>query len=630
MDRSSMDRSTDTYKTLLSSLLGLCQSKTLADNACSSKAYSFNPELVTSHCFKQFEQEDFHLPQSRHRVIILPHREEQLSIHSKAQLQTPPQPISSFKVLEARDIQEQPLDTESWLSQRLMLRKDLESFGNVEKWLRNKPSCTPSEVRVLDSSRKESKAQSKIHSAIPQVVKAIPAAQALGITKKISSGAIETLSNVQLIRTGDQVFGSGSSYKPEVLDVTEETLPFCFPEAVRNVASKKKATWAWHKSVPQLYLPKPPALAALYSYLHSHKIKILEMLNKVNCSHHRKINREEFIRALRMVGTPLNSQEVEDIVIYLSSLGQFNAITVEVLDSTYKQWHVAQQRRNIQAIKKYHHLDRGGNFSQTLPSKSPSVGLLRVPRTSLQKEAQRMAPEEMRDTCQQHPERKQLHGDSECCCLVYSGSKHFDVNCLPSTVPGDMQELINKSHRDTFLVYLQCRKLCESYDLPLTEDIIMRALLYPGDRILLLKDQLCPIRQPGGYYSDLKFGTPNQFLLKHPGTSVAKKTDKKIQKKIKKIHFKEFEELPRKLQSKRHRGHLLTHPNFFWPGHLLDKLQLYLPTTATDRSLALFNHVQHLPSAYPATYHPDHWWPMRNKNYITYGYHDASKIYSVN
>ncbi|XP_006862524.1 PREDICTED: 60S acidic ribosomal protein P0-like [Chrysochloris asiatica] len=87
--------------------------------------------------------------------------------------------------------------------------------------------------------------------------------QALGITTKISRGTIETLSDVQLIKTGDKVgaseatllnmlnispfsFGliiqqvfdnNGSIYNPEVLDITEEALHTRFLEGVRNVAS---------------------------------------------------------------------------------------------------------------------------------------------------------------------------------------------------------------------------------------------------------------------------------------------------------------------------------------------------------------------------------------------------------
>uniref|UniRef100_A0A8C9LWT5 60S acidic ribosomal protein P0 n=1 Tax=Piliocolobus tephrosceles TaxID=591936 RepID=A0A8C9LWT5_9PRIM len=86
--------------------------------------------------------------------------------------------------------------------------------------------------------------------------------KALGMTTKISRGTIEILSDVQLIKTGDkvgareatllnmlnispfsfglaiqQVFDNGSTYNPEVFDITEESLHSCFLEDVRNVAS---------------------------------------------------------------------------------------------------------------------------------------------------------------------------------------------------------------------------------------------------------------------------------------------------------------------------------------------------------------------------------------------------------
>ncbi|XP_010588254.2 EF-hand calcium-binding domain-containing protein 12 isoform X3 [Loxodonta africana] len=584
-----MDRSLETYEALLLSLLGthlltlcpqgLCKSKTSADSESSSKARSFNPELVVAHCFKQFKQEDFHLPQSRRRVIIMPHTKEQLPFNPKPQPQAPPQPTYSFKAPEAEDIPEQPLDTKTWLSQRLKLRKELESFGNVERWLKNKPSCTPSEAKVLHSIlREEHEAQSVVPLATTRV-------------------------------------------------------------------TKKKASQAWRKSVPLLHLPKPSALSTMYTYLHNRKIKILELFNKTDQSNNQRITREEFIVALRAVGVPLNSQELEDIMIYLSSLGKFNTITTDILASTYKQWSMAESGRSQQAIRENLQSARGGIISQSLlkkqkvsPAPQPAkMDLLTVPMTNLQKEARPMTLEDMEDVGKRYRERRRRYKHtipfiqySERCRLVRSGNKHFDENCLPSTVHGNMGELINKSRRDNFLVYLQCWKLCESYGLPLTEDVLMKALLYPGDKIVFLKDQVRPIRQPGGYYSDFKLFTPNQSLLRSQGTSVAKKTDKKMPKKIKKIRFREFEELTRKLKEKRSSGQQQTHPNFFWPGHLLDKLRLYLPTVATDQSLALFSHVQHRPPAYPAMYHPNRWWPMRNMNYVTCAYYDGPKVYYIN
>ena len=55
-----------------------------------------------------------------------------------------------------------------------------------------------------------------------------------------------------------------------------------------------------------------------------------------------------------------------------------------------------------------------------------------------------------------------------------SGDKHFDEHCLPTTVHGEMGSILNRSRVDTFLVYLQCWKVCEAHGLPLTEDILMR------------------------------------------------------------------------------------------------------------------------------------------------------------
>lgn len=157
------------------------------------------------------------------------------------------------------------------------------------------------------------------------------------------------------------------------------------------------------------------------------------------------------------------------------------------------------------------------------------------------------------------------------------------------------------------------------------------ALLYPGDKIIFWKDQVLPLRQPGGYYSDWKIFGPNLALLRSQGSRapVVKKTDKKMPKEIKKIHFKEFDEFIRKLKPKRPSGLQRTHPNFFWPGHLLDKLQLYLPTVTMDRSLVLFSCVQHQPHVYSATYHPNHWWPIRNKHYMTCANYDAPKVYYI-
>lgn len=47
------------------------------------------------------------------------------------------------------------------------------------------------------------------------------------------------------------------------------------------------------------------------------------------------------------IGVPLKNQEVEDIVVYLSSLGNHNSIMMDNLASTYKQWSLARQQSTL-------------------------------------------------------------------------------------------------------------------------------------------------------------------------------------------------------------------------------------------------------------------------------------------
>lgn len=57
--------------------------------------------------------------------------------------------------------------------------------------------------------------------------------------------------------------------------------------------------------------------------------------------------------------------------------------------------------------------------------------------------------------------------------------------------------------------------------------LLFTALLYPGDKIIFQKNQVCPIRQPGGYYSDVLLGSvPGMFKSLGSKKSAAKKTNK--------------------------------------------------------------------------------------------------------
>ncbi|XP_044531961.1 EF-hand calcium-binding domain-containing protein 12 [Gracilinanus agilis] len=207
----------------------------------------------------------------------------------------------------------------------------------------------------------------------------------------------------------------------------------------------------------------------------------------------------------------------------------------------------------------------------------------------------------------------------ERCRLVRSGNKGYDDHNLPSTLSGEMGETIDAFRQATFLVYLKSVKACEEYQIPLTEDILMKALLFPGDKLIYEKGNILKLRQPGGYYDEIKEMTPTLDKWQTVEESPAMK---KSQKTIKKMSFKEFETLTRKLKDKGLRkpyGQQGTHPNFFWPGHLLDKLLIYLPHKKWEKQLVLFSKVEREPHAYPAIYHSERCWPISDTGYVVSG-----------
>ncbi|KAL6082980.1 hypothetical protein STEG23_028232, partial [Scotinomys teguina] len=446
-----------------------------------SQGAGFNPELVTAHCFRRFKEKDFHLPQSRRRIIIVPGTKDQVPAHPTMPPQAPPPPIPTFKALDIREIQEPPMDRKVWLSKRAKLRAQLESFGDVKTWLENKPTTTPSEAKVLLLIRQEE-------------------------------------------------------------NTPEETLI-----SIRK--PKGKVPRPVRQPIPQLRLPKPSFLADLYTYLRNRKIKILEAFGKAERGENQHISREEFIMSLKAIGVPLKNQELEDIIIYLGSLGKQNAITTNVLASTYKQWSLAQQRSTLPTAREYYNLTmKRTSLKHTLQKHQAAsawqprkMDLLKVPEVDTKMEGRPMTKEDKEEVGKRYQERRRKYKvllpstqGVENYQLVRSGKKH-----LPSTISGEMEELVNMTRKDDFLVYLKCWELCKTYGLPLTEDILMRALLYPGDKIISLREEVrCPIRQPGGYYIDKKIGFRTHGIHK-PG---AKKTDKKPSKKLKKMHFQEFKE----------------------------------------------------------------------------------------
>ncbi|XP_020836761.1 EF-hand calcium-binding domain-containing protein 12 [Phascolarctos cinereus] len=534
--------------------------------------------------FKDSKKPGFKMPQCRHRIIIAPPMPKHVTSECKVTVEAVPSlevdsSTRSYKTvnisLEEKQVEGRD-EVQVWLAQRLKTKRDLDTFVNLEKWIHCKPRKTKSENRVL---------------------------------KKI--------------------------YRDRGNDLAaQRAAEIASAEITKPVQHVQRAT-------PSLIVPKPSCLSVLYEHLLSQKIKISEMFFKAEWEH--QVSREEFLEGMKRVGVPLTEREFEDVVICLGSMNKQGVIYRENLVDSYRCW-VAAKKNDSQEKKKYfnywkrfrlgrQHVKPKAAKISTPPPSTPKLPLLEVPPVNTEPERMHLTYEDMEEVGKRYKEFRRQSKKKinplvfmEKCRLVRTGNKAYDDHSLPSTLPDEFGEMINVFRRATFLVYLKCVKACEAYKIPLTEKTLMKALLYPGDKLILEKNNVLKLRQPGGYYDEVKEFIPTKEKFHTIEESVAMK---KSQRPIKKMSFGEFEVLTRKLTHKSQRRTYSeiqgTHPNFFWPGHLLDKLLLYLPNKKWERQLVLFSRVEKLPHAYPAIYHPDRFWPISDAGYVTYGNFDKHK-----
>ncbi|XP_054992899.1 EF-hand calcium-binding domain-containing protein 12 [Sorex araneus] len=519
----------------------------VSDSSDASVEPAFRPELVLAHCFQQLKRKDSHLPRSRRRIFILPQKEDALGAPARPPPPPPPERISCYEEV-SKATQEQPEDVSTWVRRRMRLRQDLETFGDLGKWLQNKNDITALEAKVLHGMYREQETGLKRR-------------QTVTVQRKRSSRPI-----------------------PRV--------------------------------VPQLLLPVPPVLPGLLSFLHFHKLRLPDIFHGKDLRSSWKVSREEFLQALREVGVPLSQQEMEDVVIYLSSLSKDNTITMNNLETCHKHWVASQRKSVLLNWREYYRSSKQRTQKAKVPKGPAPVVMdwLTVPAVDTKPESLPMSQEEREEVSRQYLERRQ----------TAKNKKHLQRHdtkdaTLPSTMGGEMKDLLNHFRQENFLVYLQCCRACEYYGIRLSKDVLVKALLYPGDNVIFQKDHKHRIRQPGGYYDDKFFGQKY---------TSPKTRDQKTAQKAKQMPFQEFEDF---LSESWKTSEFMqrTDPNAFWPGQLLDKLQLYLPSLSRDRSLALFSCVRPQPPAYPTIYHPDRWWPMKNMSYVTYANYDANKVYFI-
>ncbi|XP_050768132.1 coiled-coil domain-containing protein 81-like [Gymnogyps californianus] len=398
------------------------------------------------------------------RVILpeLPQQQAGRESDKMQRAQLPQEEEGSLSSPETTSDTEEGLQTvEAWTEARRQFRTELESFGDVEKWLTQKPSLSNQEERFW------------------QRLKARRADRRAAVKSAVSDS-------------------------PDVS--TESSQP-------------------WKKgSIPLVCAPYPQALVTLHNLLHKKKLRMVDVFKKAGMDG-RKIQRAAFIKVIKETKVPISEKDLEDVVIFLTSSKPGNFISPKDLIDCQKQWlemrkgQSQETKTGVEAqfqkatCKTATCPPSAGGTAKGMKPHAPTkperkLIHLEVPPVNTEPERRHLSYDEMEEIGKLMRERRrwEKNKDSpieqkEKCRLVRSGDGPIDDHCLPSTVEADLGELVDRYRRNAFMSYLKSSKLCTERNVDITEPTLQKALLHPGDKIIKVGEDIRKIRQPGGYYS---------------------------------------------------------------------------------------------------------------------------------
>ncbi|XP_045164216.2 EF-hand calcium-binding domain-containing protein 12-like [Mercenaria mercenaria] len=241
---------------------------------------------------------------------------------------------------------------------------------------------------------------------------------------------------------------------------------------------------------------------------------------------------------------------------------------------------------------------------------------------------------------------------------ILTGSKAIDDHCMQSTLTGDVGEMTNKFRQKRLQEYFEISKLCHDNDVVLSQQLLEKVLLYPGDKA---HSDLRKLRHPdsaplvSSHFADPPKRPRTPIEVKHKDKVRRSKSGKLLIDSRHKypmsknvsadaykqnlstgravirrrvdcwMTFEQYEKLTRHLAIRYQHLHGSTDGNAFWPGHLLDKVRLCMPPYdqpgTRDKEAAIYRRVHRTP-AVNYGYDPVDVWPINDSLITQIGIHD--------
>lgn len=241
--------------------------------------------------------------------------------------------------------------------------------------------------------------------------------------------------------------------------------------------------------------------------------------------------------------------------------------------------------------------------------------------------------------------------------VIKTGDKAVDDHSTPTTLPGDIGDMVDKFRQQKLREFNDIIRLCEANDVVFSQDLLSKVLLYPQDKLhnhlkkslrqpaetLLSKTFADPPKRPktpveerktekvklsraGKTLVDSRHAYPPRLQVAALPTKMHLSTGKAVIRRHVDcwLSFEEYENLTQHLPTRFTQLNSKVDSNAFWPGQLLKKLRLCMPDT-NPKTDSVFVSVKREKKIYPGNDNNLKNWPINDSGYIQEGIVDPYK-----
>ncbi|XP_041347497.1 EF-hand calcium-binding domain-containing protein 12-like [Gigantopelta aegis] len=583
-------------------------------------------------------------PLSRKRVIIAPPMETPWKhrlglyqglktfpsppvVNTQLKPQTPPTKGPSKEMIAAMKEQKKIEEYQSWMSQRMKLRANLENMGLNEKWLQRKGDMSEVEARVMNRLRAErlKEPEEEPRRVLPRPAPPEPCVPKLSTPSPEALHGVKQFLQEQRLRLVD-LFQQVDKDKNWSLSKAE----FLNAISTANLPIKKEKLedlmWALDMNLNDEVEYKELKKGLGILKLEHRALKREEMSASGANS---PVSRSSSASSRKWSSMQHSSSGNEVQSLNLSGdLEQETRIDAMSSQSDGKR-SASSGKRSTSSGKRSASSGKRSTSSgkSSVRSGSSSSQYLEPPELDLRQEQFILDSEEkMVDRCKCTLGLLKLKASSggqqlEMPSAIKVGYKPIDDHLLKSTLDSDKRDMIELFRHRTLKEYDDIIKLCKEHNVVLTKKLLDRVLLYPPERPYHeMFDQIGRCwRSRNKVFKTQMADTQKEKKSRRVGikqvdsnldsSDVSSKVDCWIS-------FDEYCKLtgykPRHIDS-----------NAFWPGHLLDKLRLCMPpydgaAPSTDNRHAIFHEVKKTKRCNHGYDNNMKWWPPGRNGYVQY------------